>query len=373
MTENPGLYVHIPFCSVKCFYCDFAAVSGQKATARRYLAALSQEASLRGSAAPSTLYIGGGTPSELGCDEIQELFALLRRAYPGAEFSEVTFEGNPESLDQEKIELLRSLGVTRLSCGLQTADDALLKGIGRRHTFAEFADVFRRARALPGWALSVDLMFGLPGQTLASLRDTLDKTLELEPEHVSIYGLHVEDRTVFARRGVEPDEDEGREMFELILARLPEAGLRHYEISNFARLGFESRHNLNYWDNGEYIGLGCGAASHVDGSRWTNVDRLLEYCRVVEEGRRPSADIERAEGLEKIGERAFLGLRRVDGFDVDPELETAFAESWARLAARGLVERRGPRARLTRDGLFLANDAFKEFVPPFVRTMETLR
>lgn len=350
-----GLYIHVPFCSVKCFYCDFAAFSGQNKLAGRYLAALQSEARLFPARVFETLYVGGGTPSELGADRIDALLA----AFPGP-YRESTFEGNPESLTPEKLDVLKRRGVTRVSIGLQTADDALLKSIGRRHSFEDFARVFRAAAPLDR---CVDLMYGLPGQTLESLADTLDRVLALGPEHVSLYGLQVEDRTLFAKRGVENDAELERAMFELALDRL--AGYHHYEISNFARPGHESAHNLNYWSDGEYVGLGCGAASHLGGVRSVNSDRLQDYLERVEAGERPVAERESLTGKEKLGEKAFLGLRKLDGFVPEPELEREFAGAWTALAEQGLVAAEAGRRRLTREGVFLANKAFSHFVAPF--------
>ena len=360
-----GLYVHIPFCSVKCFYCDFAAFSGQKKQTERYLAALEAEAALLPPRVPETLYVGGGTPSELDAAQISSLFERLSRAFPGARFVESTFEGNPESLDGKKLETLARSGVTRLSIGLQTADDELLKSVGRRHTAQDFARVFRAARAAGIPALSVDLMFGLPGQTLDSLRATLDFVLELAPEHISLYGLQVEDRTLFAKRGVEEDETLGREMYELSIAALARAGLEHYEISNWAKPGHRSAHNINYWRRGEYLGLGVSAASFLNGARSSNDEKLAPYMDAVEAGRRPSAESETPAGLEALGEEAFLGLRMIEGFIPSDAARAAFAGPWAVLKARGLAREDGTRWRLTENGVFLANDVFQEFVPPF--------
>jgi oxygen-independent coproporphyrinogen-3 oxidase len=360
-----GLYVHIPFCSVKCFYCDFAAFSGQSKQIERYLAALEAEAALLPPRSPQTLYVGGGTPSELDAVQCGALFESLRRAYPGARIAESTFEGNPESLDAEKLAVLARAGVTRLSIGLQTADDALLKSVGRRHTAEDFARVFRLARAAGIPALSVDLMYGLPGQTLESLRATLDFTLALGPEHVSLYGLQVEDRTLFAKRGVEPDEDLGREMYELSLAALSRAGLEHYEISNWAKPGHRSLHNINYWRRGDYLGLGCSAASFLGGVRSSNAEKLGPYLTAIEAGRRATAEAEAPAGLEALGEEAFLGLRLIEGFAPSEALRAAFAGPWAVLKARGLARDDGKLWRLTADGVFVGNDVFKEFVPPF--------
>jgi oxygen-independent coproporphyrinogen-3 oxidase len=360
-----GLYVHIPFCSVKCFYCDFAAFSGQAKQVERYLAALEAEATLLPPRVPETLYVGGGTPSELTAAQISDLFERLRRAFPSAKLAESTFEGNPESLDAEKLAVLARSGVTRLSIGLQTADDALLKSVGRRHSAADFARVFRLARAAGIPALSVDLMFGLPGQTLDSLRATLEFVLELDPEHVSLYGLQVEDRTLFAKRGVEEDSDLGREMYELSIAALAKAGLEHYEISNWAKPGHRSAHNINYWRRGDYLGLGVSAASFLGGVRSSNGEKLIPYMDAVAAGRRPTEETEAPTGREALGEEAFLGLRLIEGFIPSAALCESFAGPWAVLKARGLAREDGPRWRLTGEGVFLANDVFKEFVPPF--------
>jgi oxygen-independent coproporphyrinogen-3 oxidase len=360
-----GLYVHIPYCRVKCYYCDFAAFSGQKRTAGRYLRALEREARFWEGDAPETLYIGGGTPSELDREQVTELFGLIRRGFPAACFKEISFEANPESLDLDKIALLKELGVSRLSLGLQTPDDALLKSIGRMHTAADFHKAFREARAA-GMSVSVDLMCGLPGQTAAGFRSGLREILDLEPEHLSLYGLQVEDRTLFARRGVEPDEDLCRAMHEGAIEALHVEGYEHYEISNFARPGYQSIHNQIYWRNGEYIGLGCGAASCRDGRRSTNDDRLIPYIEAAEAGSRPVSSIEELRGKDKLGETAMLGLRLVsEGVSIAGEMGEAFRLSWRHLEEQGLVRIAAGRARLTREGVFLANRAFSEFVPPY--------
>jgi len=208
-------------------------------------------------------------------------------------------------------------------------------------------------------------MFGLPGQTVESLRETLAFTLDLDPEHVSLYGLQVEDRTLFAKRGVDEDGPHAREMFELSIETLKNAGLEHYEISNYAKPGHRSKHNVNYWRRGEYLGLGCSAASFLGGVRSSNDDRLGAYLEAVENGKRPTAETDAPTGLEAIGEEAFLGLRMVEGFIPSAALRAAFAGSWAVLKARGLTIEEDSRWRLTRDGIFLANEVFREFVPPF--------
>ena len=368
-----GLYVHVPFCSLKCFYCDFAAVAHHGHLVDRYLRALEREAALKTPRVRrrlqglfDTVYVGGGTPSELSAEQIGDLFRLLKRAYIGLNPAEITFECNPESTTPEKLEALAAAGVTRLSLGLQTADDELLRGIGRRHTAEDFLSVFQTARRLGLWDISVDLMYNLPGQSLRSCLDSLNFVLDLDPEHVSLYGLQVEDQTLFGKRGVTPDEDAGREMFEACLDGLAAAGYRHYEVSNFAKPGREAQHNLNYWRNGTYEGLGCGAARYIGGVRSVNIDRLVPYMEAVEAGRDPVEDSETLTGKARHGEDFMLGLRLVDGFKPVQPAEAAFTFELAALEDRGLL-RRTPEGMyaLTRDGLFLGNQVFREFVPPY--------
>lgn len=360
-----GLYLHVPFCSVKCFYCDFTAFAGQRAATRRYLAALEREARMRPRLPADTLYVGGGTPSELSVSEFQELFRIVESAYrPVREFIESTVEANPESLTQEKLEVLNAADINRLSLGLQTMEPGLLKTIGRRHTVEDFLKTYQEARRL-GFAVNVDLMTSLPTQSLEQAMNSLDAVLALEPEHISLYGLSVEDRTLFSKRRVEVDEDLDREMFERSLERLAAAGYIHYEISNFAKPGRESAHNRIYWADGEYIGLGCGASGQLGGVRYSNKDRLNDYCEALEREELPEAEAERLTGKEKAGETLLLGLRRLEGVELTPEMDSLFARELESVERQGWVERQGACVRLTREGLFLANRVFEEFVAPF--------
>ena len=355
-----GLYVHIPFCAVKCFYCDFTAFSGQKSQSARYLRALEREFELtRQGLSFDTLYVGGGTPSELSASEVAELLRIVGGAY-----REATFEASPDSLDAEKIAALRQGGVTRLSLGLQTAEDRLLRAVGRRHGWDDFRRTYEACRAA-GFSMNVDLMYALPGQALAECDRSLDAVLSLSPDHLSLYGLQVEDRTLFGKREVEVDEDLARAMFESALDRLAAAGFEHYEISNFARPGRQSVHNRIYWRNGEYLGLGCGASSFLNGTRRANHDRLADYCAAVEAGRPPIVEAERLDGRRALGEGVLLGLRLLEGLEWTPELEAAFPEERRHVVARGWAALDRGRLRLTREGVFLANKVFAEFVEPF--------
>lgn len=372
----PGLYVHIPFCSVKCHYCDFTAFSGQGKAAQRYLSALSAEWGLETEGwrsvleacqgALPTLYIGGGTPSELSPEELGRLLETLQARHgDGFSFAESTFEANPESLTPEKLRLLHAWGFFRVSIGLQAGQDRLLKALGRQHDLAGFRKSYDAARASGIPSVNVDLMFGLPGQSLADWEETLELVARLAPDHVSLYGLKVEDRTVFAKKRLKAEDDSGADMYGVAVDALTGEGFHHYEISNFARPGHESIHNVGYWKNQPYLGIGCGATSFVGGERRTNEPSIVGYCKAVESGGSAAVSSESLAGKEKLGETVLLGLRLVDGLDLTDEMDSEFAVSWRKLQGSGLVELIGRRARLTRKGLLLANLAFQEFVPPF--------
>ena len=338
----------------------------------RYLKALDREASFHPTIKPATLYVGGGTPSELSAENLSELLgALAARFGPLEAMAESTVEGNPESLDARKLDVLRAAGVSRLSVGLQSADDRLLKDIGRRHTWADFERAYAQA-ARRGFSVSVDLMLALPGQTLTGALASLKSVLRLDPDHLSLYCLHVEEGTPLSRQGFAEDEDLGRGMFEASMDILSRAGYRHYEISNFARPGRESLHNLNYWRGGSYLGLGCAAAGYLGGVRYEN-DRDVEgYCRKVERGESPALATESLAGKEKLGESLLLGLRMIGGVLLTAPMRRHFTSELESLRRRGLLElERSPktglplRARLSREGIFFANEVFREFVPPF--------
>jgi oxygen-independent coproporphyrinogen-3 oxidase len=362
-----GLYVHLPFCSIKCAYCGFAAFSGQGRYVPRYLKALEREAAFFPRFAPRTLYLGGGTPTELKCEELSELLASLSRRYGDLHgLVEVSVEANPESLGEDKLDLFRAAGVSRVSLGLQASQERLLKFMGRRHRWEDFLAAFRGGKER-GFSMNTDLMLGMPGQSVADATETLDRVLDLEPHHLSLYSLYVEEKTLFCKRGVAVDEDLARDMLCACMDRLTRAGYLHYEISNFARPGHESLHNLNYWEDGRYLGLGCGASGHLDGERYQNEERLARYLERLEAGERPVAFSEILTGRRKLGETVMLGLRKTAGMAVTPEMEREFGLTFHNLAALGLLSLEGEdprRIRLSREGLFLGNAVFREFVEP---------
>ncbi len=380
-----GLYVHVPFCAHKCFYCDFVAYIYNPRRAGAYLEALAREAALlaglpgvAGRRAAS-LFLGGGTPSALSVAEIGELVASVTAGLLLDEAAEVTLEANPETLDADKLTRCRALGVNRLSLGLQAWDDGLLRRLGRAHTVGDFLEAFRRARAAGFDNLGVDLIFGLPGQTLAGWRETLERVAALGPEHVSAYSLQVEEGTAFRRWVREdrfeksgtplPDDDAQAEMYSLAREALAAAGYEHYEISNFARPGYRSHHNQIYWRNGEYLGLGPGAHSRLGRRRWANTRRLDDYRERLAAGRLPVEEEETLSEAREMSDTVILGLRLLEGVDLG-----AFARRFGRplldvygpqvdgLRAGGWLEVAGGRLRLTERALPVANEVFARFV-----------
>ncbi|MDD2805973.1 MAG: radical SAM family heme chaperone HemW [Elusimicrobiales bacterium] len=361
-----GLYVHIPFCRSKCGYCDFPSEAGREADIGAYLDALTAEAArydgLAGSF--STLYVGGGTPSLLSPDQFGRLLGVLESLTgPLAGLRESTFEANPESLDEEKAVLLKKAGVGRVSLGLQATQDRLLKQLGRLAMREDFLRAYRTLRAAGFDNLSADLMCGLPGQSEAEFAESLDWLLGLAPEHVSLYALEVHEGTPFHSASVAEAPDAAAAMYEAAAARLKAAGLERYEISNFARAGRESLHNLNYWEQGEYLGLGPGAASYLDGERRANAPALNGYLEAAGAGLPPPEQYrEKLQGRAKNAELVMLGLRKTAGIELPEDIFIEFRPELDRLLEAGLIETRGRQVRIREDRLYVANAVFREFV-----------
>jgi oxygen-independent coproporphyrinogen-3 oxidase len=370
-----GVYIHFPYCRKRCPYCDFAVHARQRIPHERYADAVLAELALRaplfaGRRAVS-LYFGGGTPGLWQADQIARVVDGVRTTFALA--GEVTVEANPDDLPRPQLDALRAAGVNRLSIGVQSFQPRHLHTLGRLHGADEARAAVRQARAAGFDNLSLDLMFALPAQTLAELDADLHELLALEPDHVSIYNLTVEERTAFsalAKRGLlhVPENSVAAEMYERVMARLATAGLQHYEISSYARPGKGAVHNTLYWTGGEYLGLGCSAHSlRRDGGAGVrfavvrNVDEYLKEPRLVQEERLEPAALER--------EAVWLGLRLLDGIDraghvrrfgVDPV--TAHAAEVARLADEGLVEVSPERLRLTPRGVLFADEVGARFL-----------
>ncbi|MGQ0645209.1 MAG: radical SAM family heme chaperone HemW [Elusimicrobiota bacterium] len=360
-----GLYVHIPFCHAKCRYCDFAAWAGRGREIPRYLAALETEIAGLGGGELETLFFGGGTPSVLEPEHWRSLLGAVRRAFRFAPGLEATVECNPESSSPEKFGALAELGVNRLSFGLQSAEDGVLKALGRLHDFARFRSVYLQARAAGFANVNVDLMFGLPGQTRAGWGDTLSRVLDLEPEHVSAYALTVEEETAFGRAGVRADGDLQADMYDEAADRLQAAGYVHYEISNFAKPGRECRHNLRYWKNLPCLGAGVSAASFDGRRRRANTDDLAAYMDAVERGESAAAEDEALTDEERLGEDLMLSLRLREGALPAPKTRALYGAALGRFQSLGFLEADpSGRVRPTRRGWLLSNRLFQELLSP---------
>ena len=284
---------------------------------------------------------------------------------PVSHFEESTIEANPESLTAEKLAVLKRAGFNRISMGLQSFNDAELKTLGRVHNVQTFLSAYAAARQAGFTNINVDLIAGVPGQSLQSFLDGLQKLVDLHPEHLSVYGLQIEEGTPFFERGIVCDQLLMRRMLEEAHARLQSAGYHHYEISNFALLGREAKHNTHYWHNGEYLGLGSGAASYLGGVRSQNTDDVADFITRINEGKSPIVYSEKLEGKEHEGENLMLGLRLLDGIELTPVQEQLFGQDIEKHIQSGLLERVGKKVKLTLEGLFLANEVFCSFVAPF--------
>jgi putative oxygen-independent coproporphyrinogen III oxidase len=372
-----GLYVHIPFCSSRCSYCDFATGLYQSELAERYVRVLVQEirASRHAGQHVDTIYFGGGTPSLLSSSQLAKILTTLHDRFNIDPRVEITLEINPGSVTSEKLRAFRSLGVNRASFGAQTFDDAELAKLGRSHSAADARKTFADLRGAGFENVSFDLIAGLPGQTLAGWQTNIEQALTLRPEHLSFYLLEVHSGTPLAehiRRGIQPkpDEDLASVMYEWMLAQAPDAGYEHYEISNLCRPGFHSRHNVKYWTAQPYYGFGCSAHSYDGESRrWSNHRDVLKYMDLVES--RGSAVVEEQQLSETDvrAERLFLGMRMMQGVDLrryresfGVDLREEHREDLDRFCEAGLVEFDGDLIRLTRTGALLSNEVFAAFV-----------
>jgi oxygen-independent coproporphyrinogen-3 oxidase len=372
-----GLYVHIPFCSSRCSYCDFATGLYQSELAERYVRGLIEEIRTSQYAGENvdTIYFGGGTPSLLAPVQLQHVLAALYDSFKIATGAEITLEINPGSATPEKLRAFRSLGINRASFGAQTFDDAELAKLGRSHNSADALRTFAELRDAGFANVSFDLIAGLPGQTLAGWQHNIQQALDLVPEHLSFYLLEVHSGTPLAehiRRGIQPhpDEDLAGVMYEWMLEQAAAAGYEHYEISNLCRPGFYSRHNVKYWTAAPYYGFGCSAHSYDgDTRRWSNQRDVLKYVERVESGASPVVEEQQLSVTDVRAEAVFLGLRMMQGVDLRHyresfgiDLRDEHADDLDRFCKAGLVELDGDLIRLTRTGALLSNEVFAAFV-----------
>ena len=366
-------YVHIPFCTQICYYCDFSKVFIKNQPVDAYLEHLIQETRSYEIGKLRTLYIGGGTPTALSAQQLAYLLSELHKVMDLSEVEEFTIEANPGDLDPDKIAVLKDSLVNRVSLGVQTFDNKMLKKIGRSHKEQDIYDNIRHLKQAGFDNISIDLIYALPGQTMDQVKENVAKAIDLDIPHMSLYSLILENHTVFMnrmRRGKLPlpKEELEAEMFEYIIEELEKAGFEHYEISNFSKPGFESRHNLVYWDNAEYYGLGAGASGYVDGIRYKNHGPIRHYLEAVEAGKARITE-EHLTLEEKMEEELFLGLRKKTGVS-KARFEEKFGVSFdqrygqvvASLTEQGLLVPDDKQVRMTKRGLFLGDTVAEKFI-----------
>ena len=376
-----GIYLHIPFCVRKCAYCDFVSFA-EGCVPEGYVEALLTELELvaRGGGYPAafdTVFFGGGTPSLLSGAQMKTILDALRFHFAIRADSEISMECNPGTVSPEKLAAYRAAGINRLSIGLQSTHDVLLNEIGRIHHFAQFLETLSSARAAGFDNINVDLMHGLPNQTLEQYLDSLKTVCDLGVQHISAYSLILEEHTPLYFRVEKgevalPDEDTVADMQDAGIEYLEQRGYHRYEISNFAQDGFECRHNRNYWDNGEYLGFGIAAHAAVRQGRWTrfaNVDSLDEYYRLLARGKRPLAETIRLTQRDEMIECVMLGLRLVRGVDrarffarFELDIAEAYPLAMEKLRKRGWVIETEQAIALNSKGLDLQNEALGFFM-----------
>lgn len=374
MQKKPtSAYVHIPFCTQICYYCDFSKVFIKNQPVDSYLEHLLEEFQSYDIQKLRTLYIGGGTPTALSASQLEVLLNGLTKNLDLSALEELTIEANPGDLDADKIAVLKNSAVNRVSLGVQTFDDKMLKKIGRSHLEKDIYENIDRLKLAGFDNISIDLIYALPGQTMEQVKDNVAKAIGLDIPHMSLYSLILENHTVFMnrmRRGKLPlpKEELEAEMFEYIIAELEKSGFEHYEISNFSKPGFESRHNLMYWDNAEYYGIGAGASGYVNGVRYKNHGPIRHYLTAVEEGNARITE-EHLSQKEQMEEEMFLGLRKKSGVSM-ARFEEKFGRSFdglygeivRELVQQGLMQIDGDRVRMTKRGLFLGDTVAERFI-----------
>ncbi|HHV6043225.1 radical SAM family heme chaperone HemW [Streptococcus agalactiae] len=374
MLKKPtSAYVHIPFCTQICYYCDFSKVFIKNQPVDAYLQALIREFRSYDITELRTLYIGGGTPTSISAVQLDYLLTELSRDLNLNTLEEFTIEANPGDLTVDKIEVLQKSAVNRVSLGVQTFNDKHLKRIGRSHNEAQIYSTIDALKTAGFQNISIDLIYALPGQTMDDVRSNVAKALSLNIPHLSLYSLILEHHTVFMnkmRRGKLhlPTEDLEAEMFEYIISEMERNGFEHYEISNFTKPGFESRHNLMYWDNVEYYGVGAGASGYLDGIRYRNRGPIQHYIKGVSEGNARLSE-EVLSKNEMMEEELFLGLRKKEGVSIgkfEQKFGTSFEKRYGQivqeLQSDGLLKENNGFIQMTKKGLFLGDTVAEKFI-----------
>ncbi|NBA62385.1 radical SAM family heme chaperone HemW [Enterococcus mundtii] len=371
-------YIHIPFCEHICYYCDFNKVFLEGQPVDEYVEMLLKEMAIMMECRPvnelETLYVGGGTPTSLSAKQLDRLLSGAREILPFNEGKEFTVEANPGDLTREKLQIMKNYGVNRLSMGVQTFDNRLLKKIGRKHTAEDVYETMRFLEAENFSNVSIDLIYALPGQTLEGYLDTLERALALDLPHYSLYSLILENKTMFmnwVRQGrlQLPDQETETRMFEETIAAMEKHQRRQYEISNFGLAGHESQHNLMYWNNDHYFGFGAGASGYLDHTRYRNKGPIQHYLRPLREGELPVLEREELSRKNQIEEEMFLGLRKKVGIEKQhflqrygQSIESLYQSVLDELVAEELLVNEEDRVYLTQKGTFLGNNVFERFL-----------
>ncbi len=379
-TDKIELYIHIPFCVCKCRYCDFLSFSSDDDTVRKYTDALIREISSKKNKEniTDTIFIGGGTPSLLDVKYIKEIFDSLYDDFNISDDAEITIEANPGTITKEKAKAYAELGINRVSMGLQSADNEVLKKLGRIHDFNQFLESYDILRNEGMSNINVDIMSGLPGQSVAKYEETLYKVCDVNPEHISAYSLIVEEGTPFyqmynpvdgLRRDELPDEDSEREQYYITRDILKDAGYFRYEISNYSKPGYECRHNTGYWRGVPYIGMGLGASSLWNGTRYNNTGDMSEYIRCSMKPDSIAENVQKLTDTDKMEEFMFLGLRMTEGIQISEFYEKfgvtvneVYGEVIKKYSDMKMLEINGENMKLTDKGVDVSNIIFADFI-----------
>lgn len=375
-----GMYVHIPFCIRKCQYCDFISFENQQSKTEEYVNAIVQEIkgvkTEIGKKELSTIYIGGGTPSILEIKEIEKIIDTIKKEFTISKSAEITIEVNPGTVSKNKLETYQRIGINRISIGLQSTNNEILKQIGRIHTYEQFLATYQMAREVGFQNCNVDLMLALPRQTIEILEESLEKVIALQPEHISVYSLILEENTPMFQEYqyhevIFPNEEKERNMYWRVKEILEEKGYQHYEISNFAKPGYESKHNVNCWNQEEYIGIGLAAHSYYQKTRYSNTTNLVKYIENIQKGfwKKNRQIQEEQTKEEQQREYMLLGLRKLEGVSIIDFKNKFFQnpidlynKEVEKLVRQELIQIRKQQIQLTQKGLDFANLVWEEFV-----------
>ncbi len=376
--ESLALYIHIPFCKSKCYYCDFNSYPNIDYLMEEYVDALIGEFQLYKEKIKnikiSTIFIGGGTPTYLSDKMLYKIMESIYKTFELEDNAEISIEANPDTINYKKLTALKKLAINRLSIGLQTWDDHLLKKIGRRHTVNEFLTAYKQARKVGFDNINIDLIYALPGQTREGWIETLNKTIKLEAEHISSYGLILEEGTKMHNDYINNkinliDDEQDRQMYHYAVNTLIKKGYDHYEISNFAKKGFECKHNLIYWQANQYIGIGAGSHSYIGELRYSNLSSPIAYIDRIKKLKFATSEENFINKEDKMSIYIFMNLRLIKGLNIKKfnkifklNFNEIFSEKIDKLIKKGLLVQEADNYRLTPLGLDLSNQVFLEFI-----------